>query len=44
MRGRRDWRTALIRENHLSGSPQIAALTIIREIWNFHGDAVLLLE
>src|SRR2546429_520970 len=39
-----DRRGVLIRENHLSGSPQIAPLAIIREVRNFHGDAVLLLE
>jgi hypothetical protein len=43
-RDRSDRRRALICEDHLSGSAQIAALAIIRQIRDFHGDAVLLLE
>src|SRR5260370_40514824 len=44
MRVCRGRRTALIGEHHLSGSPQIAALTIIREVWHFDGDPILLRE
>src|SRR5258708_15512999 len=41
-RGCGDRCSGRIREHHLSGSPQIAALTIILQVRNFDGDTILL--